>query len=440
MTNSSPNRVDRFQGRGYTEGELDRLIEEKLNERLSHLHSESEVNLGNRIEQDDAWCMTQNSYEGELNMPSKIKKTYNYTTPSGEKATIRFAGATEREADQRFQDFLLSLYSVTPKLEPKASALTIRSFITDVYLPSYTRDLRPTTLQNYKLYIDNYIIPFIGKLTMEGITVDDVQVFMDKMAKGTKYGLRADLNKKTIDRVCGLCGRIFRIAMALGKAKNNPFKSVLLFNTGKEASHHKPLPDAEIARIKSAIPTLEKADERLFMGLLAYTGMRREEIFGLRWEDLNLRERYGTVVRAVTYPGKSKPHIGLPKSNASARVILIAESLKQILISEWKPSGYVLGGDAPMCYSSVQRLVRRAFRNLHIVSYSMHDFRTTFGTQMKESGLTSAQVADLLGHADTRMVETVYARTRQEGVMKNLSVIDRLNNAPCPLPVPSGTL
>ena len=57
-----------------------------------------------------------------------------------------------------------------------------------------------------------------------------------------------------------------------------------------------------------------------------------------------------------------------------------------------------------------------------------------------ESGLTSAQVVNLLWHVGTRMVETVYARTRQEGVMKILSLIDRLNNTPCPLPVPSGTL
>ena len=45
----------------------------------------------------------------------------------------------------------------------------------------------------------------------------------------------------------------------------------------------------------------------------------------------------------------------------------------------------------------------------------------------KESGLTSAQVADMLGHSDTRMVETVYARTRKESVMKNGSMVEKLN-------------
>ena len=47
--------------------------------------------------------------------------------------------------------------------------------------------------------------------------------------------------------------------------------------------------------------------------------------------------------------------------------------------------------------------------------------------ELKESGLSSAIVADLMGHADTRMVETVYARTRHEGVMKQLEAVEAIN-------------
>ena len=60
------------------------------------------------------------------------------------------------------------------------------------------------------------------------------------------------------------------------------------------------------------------------------------------------------------------------------------------------------------------------------MGFTDYDFRTTFGTQLKESGKTSAQVADLLGHADTRMVERIYARTRHEGVMKHLKAVEEL--------------
>ena len=42
--------------------------------------------------------------------------------------------------------------------------------------------------------------------------------------------------------------------------------------------------------------------------------------------------------------------------------------------------------------------------------------------------MTSAQVADVMGHADTRMVETVYAPRRHEGIMKHKNTIELLNN------------
>lgn len=46
---------------------------------------------------------------------------------------------------------------------------------------------------------------------------------------------------------------------------------------------------------------------------------------------------------------------------------------------------------------------------------------------MKESGMSSALVADMMGHADTRMVETVYARTREEGILKQRTYLNELN-------------
>lgn len=247
-----------------------------------------------------------------------------------------------------------------------------------------------------------------------------VQKFINQMADGKKYGLEQDLCKKTIDRVCGLCSRIFRIAVEMHKAKENPFKSTLLVNNGRPSGHHVALPDEEMIRIKRGIPYLEKPIERIYMGLLVYTRMRREEILGMRWEDIHVDDRYAVVVRAVTYPHNSRPHVDTPKTETSSRTIILAQPLCDILRTSPKKSGYLFGDNEPLCYASYRRLRRSCFGQLKIEGYSNYDFRTTFGTQLKENGMTSAQVADLLVHADTRMVETVYARRRHEGIMKNL--------------------
>lgn len=186
-----------------------------------------------------------------------------------------------------------------------------------------------------------------------------------------------------------------------------------------------------ISEIKQNIAAMENEDERLFMTLLVFMGLRSEEVYGLRWEDLQLENNCGFVHQVVTYPMKSHPCINTPKTKTSARTILITNTPKTILMASRKERGFILSGEEPWCYSRTQRVRRRAFQYLGIKGYSPYDFRTTFATQAKESGQTSAQVADLLGHKDTRMVETIYARTRHQSVMKQLAVIERLNGECC---------
>lgn len=404
------------------------LSEEMLQNIVSNAVSAAlaNVQLDNCISSEPD-CSDLAVSKGEQNMASKIRKRFVYINENGEESEVRIAGDSEREINLKLQQFLATVTKPSPSSDKLDSDLTLSDFIHDEYVPTFLPALKPTTRKNYELYIKRYIIPFLGSFRLTEINVRHVQSFMNKLAEGSKHGLEQDLCEKTIERICGLCSRIFKIAVEMKKASDIPFKSALLVNKGKESGHHQALPDEELLRIKTAIPTLPRPSQRLYMGLLVYTGMRREEILGLRWEDVQLDERYATISRAVTYPDNHRPHVDTPKSKSSYRTILLAQPLCNILSDNWQNRGFIFGGDEPLSYTAYRRLREKCFSLLEIVGYSNHDFRATFGTQLKEKGLTSAQVADLLGHADTRMVETVYARTRHEGVMKNLDAIDLLN-------------
>lgn len=161
--------------------------------------------------------------------------------------------------------------------------------------------------------------------------------------------------------------------------------------------------------------------------LLVFTGMRPEKIYGLRWQNVHLDKQYGIISLVATYPGNNKPHIDEPKTETSQRTVIFSETVVEILRPYQQENGFICGGKKPWCYSTARRISKRAFQSLGISGYTNYDFRTTFGTQLKESGRSSAIVADLMGHADTRMVEIIYARTRHEGVMKQLCAVEELN-------------
>lgn len=303
---------------------------------------------------------------------------------------------------------------------------TVRQFVEETYAPTFIARLAPKTVVNYRLYLDLNILPFLGGMPMDQVTVATIQQFYDWMATAGEHGRKKNLNACTIRRVSGLASRIFKVAMEMKIIPETPFKHSLLNIRAEEAGHHKAMTDEEIQRVRQAIPHLQDRNERLYMGLLAYTGMRPEEALGMCWENVALEQQYAKVVQAVTYPGNSRAYIGKPKTAHAARTVLLPKVLVEILRPEQQPRGFILGGDKPWCYSHKTQVSKRALAHLHLKGYSDADFRTTFGTQMKEYGKTSAEVADLMGHADTRMVERVYARTRHEGVMKHLYAVEKI--------------
>ena len=186
--------------------------------------------------------------------------------------------------------------------------------------------------EHYALYMDNYMIPYIGDKELGEITVEDIQHLFDTLAKPDPERNRKALAHKSIERVCGLGRRLYRIATEMKLCEDTPFKMALLTIEGEESHHHKALPDEVVDRVKKAIPDLADPRERLYMGLLAYTGMRVEEIVGLRWENVFLDRHYGEVRRVVIYPDRKNPLVReKTKTKHSTRDFIIPDALKEIL-------------------------------------------------------------------------------------------------------------
>ncbi|MBQ8620083.1 MAG: site-specific integrase [Clostridia bacterium] len=320
------------------------------------------------------------------------------------------------------------LEGVKPQLRETKKLPTLREFIDQEYRPAFIANLELTTQENYESYIKLNILPFMGDMRMDEINVATVQRFYDWMANAASHGRRKNLNKCTITRVGGLLGRIFRVAVEMGIISESPIKKTLLRIRAEEGGHHTALPDAEVLRIKKEIPALAVRNERIYMALLVFTGMRPEEVMGLRWEDLNLDRQYAQVQRAVTYPKKHLPVIKGTKTKKSVRTVILPKVLVDILRPCEEPSGFICGGEQPWTWTVLDNIKRRVYKKLRINGFSCYDFRSTYGSQLKESGLSSAIIADLMGHTDTRMVETVYARTRHEGVMKQLEAVEAINS------------
>lgn len=175
------------------------------------------------------------------------------------------------------------------------SSPVFKYFIDEVYRSGFISGLEETTIANDERYIRLYIVPFMGHMKMGEITVATIQNFYNWLGMASQHGRKKNLNRNSIMRISGLTSRRFKVAYEMKLIDDTPFKTTLLRVRSYRGGHHKALPDAEVSRIKREIPTLQDERQRLYMALLVYTGMRREEVLGLGWENVRLDENYGEV-------------------------------------------------------------------------------------------------------------------------------------------------
>lgn len=381
------------------------------------------MHLDNTIEQTSPIvpCREENS-----DMASKYRETYTYRDFEGKRQTVRLGGDSKKETDEEFQRFIA-------EGKKKHHAPTLENFVNDTFRATYIDSLKETTKANYEQYLKYNIIPFLGNRHMDTVTVTDIQKFYDWMATAASRGRKKNLNANTIKRVSALTNRIFTVAMEMKLIEDTPFKKTLLRNPGEKAGHHTAVPHEVVDRVKKQIPTLKNDRQRLYMGLLAFTGMRKEEILGMCWEDVDFAQGCAAVKRVVVHPDKNKGVVqDSPKTEKSSRTIIIPTPLRNILQPLAQSEGFIIHGRSlqePVGYSTFCRTYTDAFKALEITEYNNHDWRATFGTELKESGMTTAVAADLMGHADERMLNTVYAPARHEGIMKQQEAVEKLNES-----------
>ena len=376
----------------------------------------AELNLDNVIQETSE---TESTPEGGYTDMARLRERVYLSDGSTKWAT----GMTKQELFMNVAKILAPMVTNQIIQDLKGSKITLKEFVEDQYKPTYMKTIKATTQETYRQYLELYVYRYMGNMIMTDINVKTVQDFYNWLAEGSKHGMKNDINAGTINRVGGLLTRIFSIAEALNYIKETPMKKALLSNHGAKAKHHKALTLADITKVRKGIPKLTQEQERLFMALLAYTGMRPEEILGLRWEEVFTNEGYANMIRTVTYPTKTTPEVKEEgKTENSIRSIILVPAVVNILRIATQNEGYVIHGkdvNAPCPRTTYVKLYKKAFKELGIEDYTPYDFRSNFTTECIENGMTSKQVADLMGHADTRMVERVYATKRNEGIMKN---------------------
>lgn len=171
----------------------------------------------------------------------------------------------------------------------------------------------------------------------------------------------------------------------------------------------------------------ESTHWQCFGQLALTTGMRRGEMLGLRWDDVDLKERL-IHVRYTLQRIDGKFVLGEPKTGSSKRDIAITPKTYQLLQawrkeqaeermkfpSAWKDD-YVFTRDdgLPRDTSAVSHKIQGLYKQAGIENATLHTLRHTFVTRLLAAGIPVHDVAASAGHASTQMTNDVYGHASE---------------------------
>jgi len=230
-----------------------------------------------------------------------------------------------------------------------------------------------------------HLLPWFGAFDLGRITVLEIEKY--KAAK-----LKAGLSPKTINNHVAVLIKCLRCACEWNLIPSVP-RMVLLRVPPQDFDFLTPVESARL---------LQDRQEPMWalMVLLALrTGMRRGELLGLEWSDIDLENRLLTVKRSIVHGETSSP------KNNKVRHIPLADDLAQALLSRRRQRGLVFTrpGGGPLTASIAWNALRRLCKRSGTRLLGWHALRHTFASQLAAEDAPLYKVQVLMGHATAQM-------------------------------------
>ena len=301
---------------------------------------------------------------------------------------------------------------------------TLGQFLLDEWLPARRVALRPSTAESYDQLIRNYVLPTIGGVRLQAVDGSALnRLYAELLTNGRtarRQNTGSGLSVKTVRNLHGVLARAFRDGVRWGHLQRNPCDAA---DPPKGASPEmKVWSAAELRAFSSSVASHRWAG---VWSLLATTGMRRGEVLGLRWSDVDLdagtvtirstRVRFGTTITTSTPKtarGNRTIAIG-PATAAALRAWKRRQSADRLLAGAlWADSsGLVVtnvNGSAPNPEAFSNLFVDLAKR-AGLRQIRLHDLRHSYATAALASGVPVKVVSQRIGHADVGVTLKVYA-------------------------------
>lgn len=285
------------------------------------------------------------------------------------------------------------------------------------WLKEYKGNLRQTTRENYDNMIQTHILTHsISKIQIQKLSTSHIQKFMNEKSKEKRIIIKE--NKKTTSnenispRTVNLLH--FLISSSLEQAIRN---ELITKNPAKYckklANEKKEIKALTTEQVIALLETAQKHELYPALVIALHTGLRRGEVLGLTWENINFDEDTMNITQSlVKIKGGTK--LQEPKTKSSKRILPMTDTVIELLSINKQKTGLIFQtrNNQPVHPRSFQRTFSTWCKNAGLPKETrLHDLRHTFATNIINAGIDIKTAQSLTGHADTRTLLDIYAHT-----------------------------
>lgn len=325
---------------------------------------------------------------------------------------------TKREAERGLAR-ILSERDEGRYIEP--AKMTFGTYLVEHWLPAIESSIRPSTFSGYRGHVELYLRPRIGAVQLQQITPDHLsRLYRDLQKGGGRDG--RPLSPTTVRRVHATVHRALKDAVRWGHLRSNP--AAVAVKPRQPAVGSAEVTTWTAVEVRTFLEHVR--DDRLFAlwRLAATTGMRRGELLGLRWADVNL-DAHRVSVRQTLTVVDGEVAFGEPKTRRGKRNIALDADTAQALRG-WK----VRQDEERATFGTAIRRTGLVFTqhdgsliNPNLVSawfareaaraevppIRFHDLRHTHASLALQAGIPAKVVSERLGHATVAFTLDVYS-------------------------------
>jgi integrase len=336
-----------------------------------------------------------------------------------------YYGKTYKEAQEKLQQ---ALYEKKQGMLATGPQQTLEQFLSHWIEHVQKPAVGLKTYVNHRGLLYNHVIPVLGKVRLQQVTPEKLEMLYALLQQ------EKNLKASSIKIIHSILGKAFGHAVRRKIISHNPCD--LAVKPRVEKFDIQPLNEEQAKRLVEAV-----RGDLLFEGLITVTvtlGLRRGEVLGLKWDDIDFVNKCLYVRRSTSRVGKYGIVEKEPKTKSGLRKISLPDFLIDILKrhqerqqehkakvgTTWKDSGYVFCNSVGNFYHESNLTVRykRLLQRAGLPEIRFHDLRHSAATILLSMGVNPKVVQELLGHSSFVTTMNTYAHVlpsmQQEAVQK----------------------